>query len=168
MCFGSVGSVPGVPPSPALRHPCTGRPVTRPCRVLHIPLHQPPEGPVPAHRGLLLHLGQEANIHRVLVPLGQWWHPLQQAHDLRFLGSCSPLQLHWWPDGVASVLRCLWLQPHTPLLLHCIYDHSAGPPVCAWWTPLQQQVWQGLETLHGCCPLQANSWGVLESRNGKR
>lgn len=167
LCFGSPGSIPGVPPSPALKPPRPGCPVARPHWVLHLPLHQPPERPVPAHRGLLLHLGPEANVHRVLVPLCWWWHPPQQAPDLGFLGSGAALQLHWWPDGVTGLLRCLWLRPHTPILLHCLHDHPAGPPLCARRAPLQQQVWQGLETLHRCCASPANSWGVLERRRGR-
>lgn len=168
MCFGSAGSVPCVPPCPALQHPRPGCPVTRPGWILRVPLHQPPEGPVPAHRGLLLYLGPEANVHRVLILLWWRWPSPQQAPDFRFLGSDPALQLHRWPDGFAGLLRRLWLRSHTPILLHCLHDHPAGPPLCAWRAPLQQQIRQGLEALHRCCALPAHSWGVLKKKKDER
>lgn len=161
VCFSS-GSVPGVPPSPALRCPRPRRLAARPRWVLHLSLHQPPEGSVPPHRGLLLHLGPQTNMDWVHISLRRWRHAPQQAPDLRLLGHGPALQLHRWPDGLSGLLCLVWFRPHTSIFLHCLHDYLAGPPLCSRWTPLQQQVWQRLETVHRCRAFPAHSWSVLE------
>lgn len=63
------GPLPGLPPCPSLKPSRSGCAPARPTGILRFPLHQSPEGLVPAHQWLLLHLGAQANLHRVLLPL---------------------------------------------------------------------------------------------------
>lgn len=126
-----AGPVPGLPPRPALRRLRPRSPAARPPGILHIPLHQPPEGSLPSPRWLLHNLGPQAVFHRMLVPLRRWRLAPKQTADVRLLGRGPPLQLHRGPHGLSSLLRRLRIRPHTSLLLHRVHDHPAGPPLCA-------------------------------------
>lgn len=77
LCLVSSGSLPGLPPGPALKPSRSGCPLARPGGILRFPLHQPPEGPLPAQQRLLLHLGPQADLHRVLLSLQRWRCPPQ-------------------------------------------------------------------------------------------